>query len=362
MGDGRINRAIEQGRARTSEIKDRVPELKERVPELRDRVPELGNELRTRGTELRERVPELSELRTRGTELRARGGELARHYAKIDVSWARYPYARAAREALLSGVLGPMIDWYTRSRTVGTDLFAEKPSAPVVFVANHSSHLDTPAILRAMPRKWRSRTVVAAAADYFYKKRWSAYGVALLINTVPLGRTGGGLGEGATDHVDRLIEERWNLLMFPEGTRSRDGSIGKVRSGAAVIAAHHGVDIVPIYVSGTHDAMPPGQNWPKRVPGRPFSRRHKVEVRFGEPIPPRDPSERREVMAEVEAFWARKGEPVEPRPPVATHDVLIIHEVLRAHEATTERQRTGRFEHLLPLEPEPVQDQRSPAA
>ena len=46
--------------------------------------------------------------------------------------------------------------------------------------------------------------------------------------------------------------------MFPEGTRSRDGAIGKVRSGAAVIAAQHGIDIVPIYVDGTHDAMPPG--------------------------------------------------------------------------------------------------------
>ena len=50
MGDGRINRAIEQGRARTSEFKERVPELKERVPELRERVPELGSELRNRST------------------------------------------------------------------------------------------------------------------------------------------------------------------------------------------------------------------------------------------------------------------------------------------------------------------------
>ena len=73
--------------------------------------------------------------------------------------------------------------------------------------------------------------------------------------------------------------------MFPEGTRSRDGrASARSRSGAAVIAAQHGIDIVPIYVDGTHEAMPPGQNWPKRRPGRLFSRRHKVEVRFGEPI------------------------------------------------------------------------------
>jgi 1-acyl-sn-glycerol-3-phosphate acyltransferase len=298
MGDGRVNRAIQQGKARTTDIKTRVPELKERVPELRDRVPELT----ARGAD---------ELRQRSAAARARGGELARQYAKMDVSWARCNYARALREALLRFGLGPLMDCYVRRRTVGSEIF-DTLSHPVVFVANHSSHLDTPSILLAMPLKWRARTAVAAAADYFYKKRWSANGVALLFNTVPLGRSGGGLGNGATDHVDRLIEDRWNLVMFPEGTRSRDGSIGKVRSGAAVIAAQHGIDLVPIYLSGTHDAMPPGQNWPKRKPGRFFSRRHAVEVRFGEPIRPVDADDRHRVMDEVRAFWDREGMPAPP--------------------------------------------------
>jgi 1-acyl-sn-glycerol-3-phosphate acyltransferase len=320
MGDGRLNRAIEQGRARTTELKTRVPELKERVPELKERVPELGNELRTRG----------GELRTRGGELRTRGGELARQYAKMDVSWARCGYARALREGLLRFGLGPMMDFYLRRRAVGRDVF-ERLEPPVIFVANHSSHLDTPTILRALPRKWMNRTAVAAAADYFYNSRWKANGVALLFNTVPLGRNGGGLGNGATDHVDRIIGQGWNLLMFPEGTRSRRGDIGKVRSGAAVIAAQHGIVIVPIYVSGTHEAMPPGQNWPKRRPGRLLSRRHRVEVRFGEPIRPHDESERREVMDEVREFWGRKGLPAKPKP--MAHDVLLMHDALRAHEA-----------------------------
>ena len=298
MGEGRAKRAFEQGKARTTDIKSRVPEL-------RDRVPELTDELKLRGTE----------LRTRSSELGKRGGELARHYAKIDVSWARCSYAKLAREALISFGLGPMIDFYVRSRVRDRTVF-DRLEHPVVFVANHSSHLDTPTILRAMPRKWRARTAVAAAADYFYQSRWRANGVALLFNTVPLGRSGGGLGNGATDHVDRLIDEGWNLVMFPEGTRSRDGSIGKVHSGAAVIAAHHDVDIVPIYLSGTHEAMPPGQNWPQRLPGRLFSRRHRVEVRFGDPISSRDPDQRREVMDEVRAFWDRKGlpAPAEPKP------------------------------------------------
>ncbi len=232
----------------------------------------------------------------------------------MDVSWARCGYAKAAREGLLNLGLGTLIDYYVRNRTVGREVF-DALKHPVIFVANHSSHLDTPTILRAMPRKWRSRTAVAAAADYFYDSRWKARGVALLFNTVPIGRKGGGLGEGATDHVDRLIDEGWNLVMFPEGTRSRDGEVGRVRSGAAVIAAHHGIDIVPIYVSGTHEAMPPGQNWPRRIPGRVFSRRHEVEVRFGRPIRPRGVDHRQEAMDEVRAFWERKGLPAPVAPP-----------------------------------------------
>jgi 1-acyl-sn-glycerol-3-phosphate acyltransferase len=287
MRDGRVDRAIQKGRARTTDIKTRVPELRDKVPELRERVPELTD------------------------ELKSRGGELARQYAKMDVSWARCSYAKAARAALLGLGLGPMIDFYVRNRVVGGEVF-DTLAHPVIFVANHSSHLDTPTILRALPPKWRSRTAVAAAADYFYKKRWKANGVALLFNTVPLGRQGGGLGSGATDHVDRLIDEDWNLVMFPEGTRSRDGEIGKVRSGAAVIAAQHGIDIVPIYISGTHEAMPPGRNWPQRIPSRFLSRRHEVEVRFGAPIRPRSAEGRHEVMDEVLAFWNRKGLPPAP--------------------------------------------------
>jgi 1-acyl-sn-glycerol-3-phosphate acyltransferase len=183
---------------------------------------------------------------------------------------------------------------------VGRDRF-EQLRAPVVFVANHSSHLDTPTILRALPRKWRQRTAVAAAADYFYKKRAVASAVALIFNTVPIARRAGA-GGGSTEQVDRLIDQRWNVLLFPEGTRSRDGKLGKMHSGAAVIAQQHGVPIVPIYVTGTHDAMPPGRNWPKRLKGRFLSRRHKVEVHFGAPITPAEGEHRHEVMERVRAF------------------------------------------------------------
>jgi 1-acyl-sn-glycerol-3-phosphate acyltransferase len=235
----------------------------------------------------------------------SRGAEIGRNCPRLDVPWARCGFARMLRELLLGYVLRPIMAIYVRRRVRGRERFnALKP--PVILVANHSSHLDTPTLLRALPYKWRQRTAVAAAADYFYRKRLVAHAVSLLFNTVPIHRGGGGLGKSSTEHVDRLIEQRWNLLLFPEGTRSRDGRIGKLRSGAAVIAAEHGMPIVPIYVKGTHEAMPPGRSWPKRRRGRFFSRRHRVDVHFGEPIRPRPGEDRGALMERVQAFYGRE--------------------------------------------------------
>jgi 1-acyl-sn-glycerol-3-phosphate acyltransferase len=240
---------------------------------------------------------------TRGAELSrstaSRGAGIARSMRNIDVPWARCAPARAVRETILQFVLAPLMDLYMRPRVYGREVFSRLPH-PVILVANHSSHLDTPTILRALPLKWRQRTAVAAAADYFYKKRAVANAVALIFNTVPLLRQGGGVNNGATEHVDRLIDQRWNLLMFPEGTRSRSGKLGKMRSGAAAIAQAHDIPILPIYLKGTHNAMPPGRNWPKR---RGFlARRHRVEVHFGEPIWPGRDEPRHEVMDRVRNF------------------------------------------------------------
>ena len=120
-----------------------------------------------------------------------------------DTSWARGSAARIVREAMLLGVFGPLIDLYTRGTVVGREHLAAV-SAPVLFVANHSSHMDTPVVLRALPTQWRRRTAVAAAADYFYRVPWLAHAVSLAFNTVPVAREGGAgpvKGEGEAGAV-----------------------------------------------------------------------------------------------------------------------------------------------------------------
>jgi 1-acyl-sn-glycerol-3-phosphate acyltransferase len=213
----------------------------------------------------------------RGRDLRAAAGGL-------DIPWARSWLAGIARENFLRFILGPIMDFYARRRSTGREKLAGL-KGPVILVANHGSHMDTPVILSALPRRLRKRTAVAAAADYFYRNRLVASLVSLAFNTVPIERRGGGLTKGG-GHLDNLLDQGWNLLLYPEGTRKHGEGTGRVRRGAAVLAAAHNLSIVPIRVTGTRDAMPPGRIWPKRLRGKLLSKRHRIEVSFGEPIRP----------------------------------------------------------------------------
>jgi 1-acyl-sn-glycerol-3-phosphate acyltransferase len=214
----------------------------------------------------------------------ARGRALGAAVANLDVPWARSWIAGVARENFMRFVLNPLMDFYARRQATGREKIAAL-KGPLILVANHASHLDTPVILSALPRRLRKRTVVAAAADYFYRKRLVAWVVSLIFNTTPIDRNGGGMSRSGS-HLDKLLDDGWNLLLYPEGTRSRSGVPGRVRRGAAVLASTHNLQIVPIRVTGTGEAMPPGHRWPRRLHTQLVSRRHPITVSFGEPIVP----------------------------------------------------------------------------
>ena len=235
--------------------------------------------------------------------------------ADLDLPWTRSRSASRLRELIVCGVLGPLMDLYTRRRVAGRE-HLEGVAGPVVFVANHNSHMDTPVILRALPGRWRRRTAVAAAADYFYARRRDALWASLVFGTVPLARdSSADTGPGQTSHLDRLVGEGGSLLIYAEGTRSRDGRVARLRSGAALLAAAHDLPIVPVYVSGTGEAMPRGRHWMVFKRGRPGPR-HAIEMRFGEPIRVRPGEHPAEVMERVRLFLAESGATTEQGPDV----------------------------------------------
>lgn len=191
---------------------------------------------------------------------------------EFPTAWARSPAGLAARGAILDGIFRPLLAAEVTGVThVDPRLGATR--RPVVLVANHASHLDTPLVLTALPRPLRERTVVVAAADYFFGAAWRAVGTALAFGTVPIERRGG----TPSRTPGRLLESGWSLLMFPEGTRSPDGQLGPFRTGAARLALAAGAPLVPVAIRGTYAAMPRGRSWP--LPGRPV-----VHLRLGAPL------------------------------------------------------------------------------
>ena len=188
--------------------------------------------------------------------------------------WARRPAARAAREVAQKAALEPLFRSQVRTRVAGIDVL-DGLSGPVIFVANHASHLDTPLVLLSLPDEWRRRTAVAAAADYFFDTWWRAVGSAVVFNTLPIERRGGSMATTP----GQVLDDGWSLLIYPEGTRSTDGYTGRFQLGAAWLAVQHGVPVVPIAHRGTFAAMPRGQGWPSRG-------RRRLTLRFGPPLHP----------------------------------------------------------------------------
>lgn len=202
-------------------------------------------------------------------------------------TWSRKGPAIALREVAQKGVLEPLFRSQVRAKAEGLDVLS-RVDGPVIFVANHASHLDTPLILLTLPDEWRRKTAVAAAADYFFDTWWRAVGSAVLFNTFPIERRGGSLA--ATP--GQVLADGWNLVVFPEGTRSADGWLGRFRLGAAWLAVEHQVPVIPVAHRGTFAAMPRGQGWPSLG-------RRPVTVRYGEPLHPAEGESARDFAPRV---------------------------------------------------------------
>jgi len=137
-------------------------------------------------------------------------------------------------------------------------------SGPALIVSNHQSILDPPVIGGAA----RRQIYFLAKAELFQIPLFGWLFRAL--HARPVRREGS--DPGALRTAALLLEEGKALLVFPEGTRSLDGRLGRGKPGVGMLAITSGAPVVPAYVSGTLEALPKGAAWP---------RRSQVSVSFG---------------------------------------------------------------------------------
>lgn len=150
------------------------------------------------------------------------------------------------------------------------------PDGPFILCSNHQSHLDSVALMAAAGGRFRDFGLLAAQ-DYFFERRGTHRLFSPMLNLIPVARTADRQALRRTLTLCRqfVAETQGNLIIYPEGGRSRSGAIQPFKRGAAMFAAELGLPIVPAYVRGTRAVMPPGTPWPK--PGA-------IEVRFGAPM------------------------------------------------------------------------------
>lgn len=202
--------------------------------------------------------------------------------------------------------------------------------SPLIFAANHCSHADTAAILGTLPRHLRRRTAVAAALDVFgparhVPKKTLKYLRREMLQFI----VAGGFRAFAFDRLGAphrslrtardLVSHGWNLLIYPEGTRSRTGEMASFKPGIGLLARRTGRPVVPIHVTGGASILRCGQFMPQAG---------HASVRYGRPLIWQKGESAEAFTARVEAAVVRlkvMNEQTAASPPVGRIASVLAH-------------------------------------
>jgi len=144
------------------------------------------------------------------------------------------------------------------------------PKVPYVFLANHASSLDIWAVFVAVPR--RIRLVAKKQLSRIPLFGWVMWAGRFIF----IDRQNAHAARRSIEEAGKRIHGGDSVLLFPEGTRTRDGSLGDFKKGGFHLAIKAGVPIVPVAIRGSRRLMPRGSL---------LLRQGQVEVILGNPIP-----------------------------------------------------------------------------
>jgi long-chain acyl-CoA synthetase len=192
--------------------------------------------------------------------------------------WARSFPLRWFRTAFQHAVAMPLYRHYLPLTVTGLEnMNGLRP--PVIFAANHTSHLDVPTIFTALPHPWHQRLAPAMMKDHFRAyfepggrslkeillAALSYFLACSIYNTYPLPQQMSGTRR-ALAYTGNLISRGYCPIVFPEGMRTSDGTLQAFRPGIGMMAVRLQVPIVPIRLSGIYEIYSLHDSWPRRGP------------------------------------------------------------------------------------------------
>ena len=202
-------------------------------------------------------------------------------------SWNRTWAARVVRRVSLASWILPLARVFAHLKVDGLE-HVRALDGPVIFAANHQSHLDVPVILAALPGAVRARVAPAMAKEFFKAHFFPAayswrqrltnslnyYLAALFFNAFPIPQREAGTRQ-TLGYIGELTGHGWSVLIFPEGVRSNDDTITQFRGGIGLIGSRLDIPVVPVRLEGVNHVLHP--TWKMARPAR-------VRVAFGRPM------------------------------------------------------------------------------
>ena len=169
-------------------------------------------------------------------------------------------------------VVGPWLRVLFRPWVEGLDHVPDEN--PAILASNHLSFSDSFFLPLVVPRP----ITFLAKSDYFTGKGIKGFFTKAFfagVGQVPVDRSGGRASEAALRTGLRILDEGKLLGIYPEGTRSPNGTLYRGKTGVARMAMEAGVPIIPVAMINTYEIQPPGQVRP---------RIRRVGVRIGKPL------------------------------------------------------------------------------
>jgi long-chain acyl-CoA synthetase len=201
--------------------------------------------------------------------------------------WNRRRLVGWIRRASLATWILPMARIFAWIRVSGLEHLKEL-EGPVVFAANHQSHLGVPVILAALPGAWRARLATAMAKEFFkahffpeaysrrqvFTNRLNYYLAACFFNAFPLPQREAGARQ-TLRYIGEVTGDGFSVLIFPEGARTEAGEIKPFRGGIGLIGSRLHLPVVPVRLENVDRIL--HQSWKMARPGR-------CSVTFGPPF------------------------------------------------------------------------------
>ena len=145
-----------------------------------------------------------------------------------------------------------------------------------ILIANHNSHMDTMAIMSAIPSRYVHKVHPIAARDFFGGSLFKKILMRYLVNATLIQRDRDDPNNDPIDSMDKMLKKSRSLILFPEGSRGIPGVMAKFKKGLGyLIQRNPEINVIPVYLDNVYKTLPRGKN---------LILPYNCSIKFGDPI------------------------------------------------------------------------------